>query len=139
MHHQRVLNWSDSPDSLTVGVVGELQLVGESDGHDVIVDSIADEELMVQDVVLNLESEHDRAEDIQIKVTSCPGLEPAGPVNQFVLEAFVVGVFRKARGHGSGVVEEVHFDTVQRRGDPGLGFVFPFNSGYLSFCKCIEG
>ena len=64
MHHQRVLNRSDSPDSLTVGVVGELQLVGESDGHDVIVDSIADEELMVLDAVLDFESERDRAEDI---------------------------------------------------------------------------
>ena len=64
MHHQRVLNRSDGPDSLTVGVVGELQLVGEFDGHDVVVDSVADEELMVQDAVLDLESARDPAKDI---------------------------------------------------------------------------
>ena len=94
MHYQRVLNRSDGPDSLTVGVVGELQLVGESDGHDVVIDSVADEELMVQDAVLDLESERDRAKYIQIKVTSCPGLKPTDGVDPFVFEAFVVGVFR---------------------------------------------
>ena len=68
-------------------------MVGESDGHDVVVDSLTDEEFVVQNGVLDFELERDRAKDIQIEVTGCPGLEPGGGVDWFVLEAVIVGVF----------------------------------------------
>ena len=69
MHHQRVLNRGDGPDPLAVGVIGKLQLVGEPDGHDVVVDSVADEELVVQSLVLDLESKVDSAKGIEIEIS----------------------------------------------------------------------
>ena len=64
MHHQRVLDWGDGPNPLAVGIIVELQLVGKSDGHDVVVDSVEDEEIVIQNVFLDLKSEPDSADDV---------------------------------------------------------------------------
>ena len=58
MQDQRVLHWGNSSQFLGVGIVGYFELVGEANGHDVVVDPLANQEFVVEGSTPDGDFEH---------------------------------------------------------------------------------
>ena len=107
----------------STGVVGDFQLVGQANGHDVVVDPFADKTFVIQGGAPDSDLEHGCAPDVQVHVAGCRSSHVLFVVDFLVAEVFLIRLWREALGHCACVIQEIDFNAIDECRDSRSGFV----------------